>query len=1309
VTQDFYQTIVNQSPIGYAYQKILFNDSGLPCDFQFIYVNPAFKEILGLKSQEIAGKRATEIIPGIEKDSLDWIQIYGDVVVKGKNTVLEQYSAIFHRWLHIQSYSTSKPYFITRLSDASPLAIPQAEEFFKRNLDLLCIIDTAGKFLKINQEWQSVLGYAAQELEGKNLLSFVHPHDVAATLSVIATLEKQQPLRDFVNRYQCKDGTYRYLEWSAQPDKQFIYASARDITEKVEENKCFELMIDSSKEFLQMSHKNIEYQKMTDVVLLLSGALAVTFNLYDKSGSALTTVAISAEKEAIKKAEAFLGYSIVGTKWILDTEHNNKIQQEDLTVFPNLFDIAGKLLPKSLSHRIQGAHQMGQVIVAKIMKDNRMLGDFTIMMPAGKELRHNNLIKAYSHQVGLLVDRIRSEEALVKSEAMLEEAQSIARLGRWEWDYSSGMVSFSHGVNELFELDAMLTEVTYQQFLDYIHPADKKRVQEFDVLQRQGKSSYEIVFRVNVGDGHTKWIQENGRILTDNAGNPIRTIGTVQDITKLKESEEKIQKLLTENETIFNGTQEMLFLVEVKEGPSFAYIRNNVAHQKETGVPLKNFTGKTPQEIFGQEIGETITRNYLRCINNRRPICYKETLPSSFGIKAWETTLTPVFENDKPIYIVGSSQPLNARKEFQKRILQNLKHNRILVNVLKHPIESEQEYLYYALNQAISLTKSKYGYIYLYDDKTETFTVNTWSNGVMEACHILEKEIQSKLASTGIWGEVVRQKKPILINDFTKPHALKKGYPQGHINLSSFLSIPILDQGTIVAVVGVANKKDDYTEDDILHLTLLMNNVWAVIQRKRSEDLLKKEKDLFKTTLLSIGEGILATDYNGIITVINEVAQNLIGWSQEAALGKSFQEVFYLIDEKTGEKCIDPIQQVIETGQKIPFANHMLLVSPNGSLHPIAVSAAPIIGEYGDLQGVVLAFRDVTHEKQKIEAIEYLSYHDQLTGLYNRAFFDVELKRLDTRRNLPLTIVMGDVNGLKLTNDAFGHIMGDHLLQKAGQVMRECCRSDDIIARTGGDEFVILLPQTTFQEGERIIERIRQLCAKTFAGSVTLSISFGWASKTSAEEDVNDIKKNAEDMMYRRKLFESPSVRGKTISAIVQTLYETHPREEAHSKRVSQLSKAIALKLGFNEREVKEIVTAALLHDIGKIAISGHLLNKSGKLTCEEAEEIRRHPEIGYRILSSVNDLAETADCILAHHERWDGKGYPKGLKGLDILLQARIIAIADAFDAMTCERPYRRALSRDEALEQIRKNGGKQFDPYLTKIFLSLRPGTML
>ena len=343
------------------------------------------------------------------------------------------------------------------------------------------------------------------------------------------------------------------------------------------------------------------------------------------------------------------------------------------------------------------------------------------------------------------------------------------------------------------------------------------------------------------------------------------------------------------------------------------------------------------------------------------------------------------------------------------------------------------------------------------------------------------------------------------------------------------------------------------------------------------------------------------------------------------------------------------------------------------------------------------------NEARKIqeEKLIYLSYHDQLTKLYNRRYFEEALIKLDTEVNLPITIVIGDINGLKLINDSFGHDIGDKFLVKAGEIINKVCSSEHIIARHGGDEFVIILPKTNKIIAAQLIEGIKRLALCEKVGNVDLSISFGYDTKEKKDQRISEILANAENQMYKHKLYERSSMRSNTIDIIKNTLFEKSNRESHHSKRVSELCEAIATHMDFKKDDISQIRIAGLVHDIGKIGVDEKILNKSGRLSIDERNEIEKHPETGWRILSSSNEFSDLAQFILEHHERWDGNGYPNGLKGEKISVVARIITVADSYDAMTSERSYRKGISEDEAIIEIKRCSGTQFDPNIAKVFI--------
>ncbi len=345
---------------------------------------------------------------------------------------------------------------------------------------------------------------------------------------------------------------------------------------------------------------------------------------------------------------------------------------------------------------------------------------------------------------------------------------------------------------------------------------------------------------------------------------------------------------------------------------------------------------------------------------------------------------------------------------------------------------------------------------------------------------------------------------------------------------------------------------------------------------------------------------------------------------------------------------------------------------------------------------------DIAKRRQMEDQLRRLSYHDCLTGLYNRTFFDEQLKTIDTGENLPLTVVMGDVNGLKLVNDTFGHHLGDRLLVRAASVLREHCREQDILCRWGGDEFIILMPRTTKPAALQICADIVKKCKAQGPDPILLSISFGAATKEKELTDIISVMKEAEDRMYRNKLLESGNTRFSFVSSLQSLMEEKTEETIGHALRLQEHVLNIGRKLKLPQEQLDELALLCALHDIGKIAIPDNIIMKLDSLTPEEWEIMKQHSEIGYRIALSAPELNGIAKKILHHHERWDGSGYPHGLKGEQIPLLSRILAIADSYDVMTNGRPYKKALTPEEAITELKQCSGTHFDPRLVEVFLS-------
>lgn len=357
----------------------------------------------------------------------------------------------------------------------------------------------------------------------------------------------------------------------------------------------------------------------------------------------------------------------------------------------------------------------------------------------------------------------------------------------------------------------------------------------------------------------------------------------------------------------------------------------------------------------------------------------------------------------------------------------------------------------------------------------------------------------------------------------------------------------------------------------------------------------------------------------------------------------------------------------------------------------------------------VLAFISNITERKKVELQLYeLSIYDSLTHFYNRHYFEKKITEFEQSHACPIGYFTCDLDGLKLINDTMGHAEGDNYIRLAADIIRCSFGEQDIVARIGGDEFGILIQNASEslleQKKDQLVSLISQ--ANLADRPMPISMSLGYALWNDADVGLADILKIAEDSMYRDKLNHMQSIKSKNIELLTEMLQARDFITEGHGGRLQELAGALAQKTGLSASDVRDVMLLAKFHDIGKIGISDAILFKPGSLTDEEMQAMKRHTEIGYRIASSSPDLIHIADWILKHHEKVDGSGYPFGLKGNEIPIQCRIVAILDAYDAMTNDRPYRKAISRDKACAELKKCSGSQFDSNLIDHFLTILAG---
>lgn len=486
-----------------------------------------------------------------------------------------------------------------------------------------------------------------------------------------------------------------------------------------------------------------------------------------------------------------------------------------------------------------------------------------------------------------------------------------------------------------------------------------------------------------------------------------------------------------------------------------------------------------------------------------------------------------------------------------------------------------------------------------------------------------------------------------------------------------------------------------------LFIYLLRKNLRRVDQLNRK---VSEEEEKLQLILDSTAEGIFGIDLNGICTFCNKCTLTYLKYeSQEDLLGKNIDNILH--NHNREGKQISPndykICESLRAGEGIHVDDQVFWRS-DGTSFNAEYFAYPQY-KNGEVIGGVITFFDITEKKRTQDEYIYLSYHDSLTGLYNRRYIEEELKSIDISQNLPISIISGDVNGLKQTNDIFGHEEGDFLIRTTADVMKNVCRREDIIARTGGDEFLIVLPKTDTATAEIIANDIKaQLSAKP-SKTFNYNISLGVDTKIHKEEDIELIIKNADHNMYTAKVLDWKKFNKEIISTLFRNFMCAYPNERVHARNVSKLCRRMGKRLNLSESVIMRLREAGFMHDIGKVTLGDELINKLVPLNNYEVMKIKHHTVVGYRILNSSDFTVDIAKYVLCHHEQWDGSGYPKGLIGKEIPLISRIISIADQYDFLMRTTTYKKGYSQQETIEILKSYKGKRLDPELVDEFIAM------
>jgi len=578
--------------------------------------------------------------------------------------------------------------------------------------------------------------------------------------------------------------------------------------------------------------------------------------------------------------------------------------------------------------------------------------------------------------------------------------------------------------------------------------------------------------------------------------------------------------------------------------------------------------------------------------------------------------------------------------------------------------------------------------------------------------------------------------------------------------------VPLTNRGELVAVLAVSDKRNGklYTVEDIDLLESVASRVAASMEKEYLHERLQEQDNeitfinrlnMIITSSLDIQEifeqftkelkEFVAVDYAMIALIEGE----RLRFSALSSQVKSVRQVGELIPfEGTATKwvCehrISLYEADLQRHPRFPSGRHYIKEGIRSIIHLPLIVRDEAIGSliiascqpnaYSQkqirlLEQVALQIATPIENSQLYAKAKQVSRIDELTGLFNRRHFEERLKEEIARHSRHgdiFSLFLLDLDNFKTYNDIYGHPSGDKLLSQIAEIIRSSVRGADQAFRYGGDEFVAILPETATNDAYRVAERVReQIATEMEAKQITVTCSIGLASYpsdgvipgaivTTADTALYYAKRTGGNRVYlSSKILSEPAsgagidARSSGLSAVyalAAAVDAKDPYTYNHSRKVNTYAVALAEAIGLSPDEVSRISTAALLHDIGKVGISDKILHKKGKLSPEDWEAIKSHPRLGANIVGNVPNLVPCLNGVLYHHERWDGTGYPEGLKGEQIPLEARILALADAYAAMTSSRPYRDALCDEKVIKQLKQGADKQFDPKLVEAFIGI------
>jgi|GEM_PF-1989508 len=889
-----------------------------------------------------------------------------------------------------------------------------------------------------------------------------------------------------------------------------------------EEVATLKNLLSISGKLLHMSAESIDYQVITDGMKKLSGGWVVGLNTYEAGGTKSVTRAFSGFSSAIKQASKILGFPLTGKEWDVIPARVRSLQGGRLVQYNSLYETSMGAISKNTAHILERIFNLGYVYVINFSYERReSLGDIIIFMKKGEKIKNREAIEIYADLIGSILMRVRTEKTLRESEAKFRAYMEKSPLGILVANMEGRYIEVNRAACQMSGYTE--EELLNLSILDSLTPEFlEKGMKSFERLLAEGYAEDDVMARKR--NGETFWINL-AAVKIDSS----RVIAFFKDITARKEMEERTKELnCLHNFSLLlrkekNNLEKILEETVELLPPSFQYPEDVGARITLKGREFKTqdyeptpWIISSSLELYGKQIG-TIE------------VCYRKP-----------------HTDDGDLFIKEEKMVLETVAEHLSRVIEQIQSQESL-----RKSNNQLSITLHSIGDGVIVTDAS-GKITRLNPRAEKLTGWAAEEALGRALHEVFHIVNAKN------GEPVPN--PVY-------RVIKTGRTQGLADDT----ILVARDGTKRHIADSAAPMRDH-EDKMFGVIMVFSDV---TERKDAEEFLKYKLG-FEIMLADISSTFASQPSEQLEQSINHALEQIGEFFQ---IERSY--VFQFSDDgkqmsNTHEWCAEGTEAQMDRIHSVPVDAFPWLIEqiknrkhvniPDVDSLPPEAEAEKKEFKSQDIRslllipmmknGIVFGFLGLDAVKEtKIwtenqvmlltvvaelmsnaytrklaeEKIRYQSFHDGLTGLYNRVYLEKEMERLDTERQLPIGIIMADLNGLKILNDTFGHEAGDEMLKQTAAILRNSCRGEDIIARWGGDEFVIFLPQTTAEDAKAICQRIDEKCKGTYVKEIPLSLALGFAIKSSTSQVLAETLKEAEEIMYKHKLMKQESEKVRRI------------------------------------------------------------------------------------------------------------------------------------------------------------------------------------